>query len=244
MTDIADLLDTPQARLAYRMEQFVEELREKQKEEERQLDRLFEEKRTSLHHMHVKIQSSYKKIFDELLIKMNRNEDIEILEWFDMVVKTKRKDVLVEMLRQGKTALRDIEKNGGSLVCNIQREAESGGCGSCLWRPRKNGYFCFLDEFMDGYDDNVVYQVCQTTMSEREQKRKKEEEHEAWIKKWRAEEAAKHVTVEEAATAVEAAAGTGLFQEKKDDEEAEEGEDLVQRILKDMAETVQATPTS
>ena len=243
MTDIADLLDAPQDRLAYRMHEFMERLEEKHKEDERRLDRLFEEQRTRLHRVHKKAQSAYKSIFDEMLVKMNHNEDLEVVQWFELALKTKRRDLLGEILAQASSALRDIEKNGGALVCKIQREGSSAG-GSCLYSERKNGYFSFLDEFMDGYDDSVAYEVRQTSVSERERKRKKDEEDEAWLKKWRAEREAERVTVEKAAAAVEAAAGTGLFREVAPNATEEAGksvltetsanDDFVQSILREL----------
>lgn len=213
MTDIADLIDIPQRRLEFLMKDFVDRLGEKHRKEERRLDDLFEEQRRRIHRLHSKEQSAYKTLFDELLVQLNRDEDAEILEWFEFIVKTRRKDLVGEVLARTKPVIREIEREGGDMEFDIRRGG--GGSSGCLFRDRKGGYFSFVDEFLDGYDDDVAFLVQRTTKSEAERKRERDARMDEHIARWRAEERAKRVDAEAAAAAID-----GVSLKEKSAEEA------------------------
>jgi hypothetical protein len=195
MTDIGDLIDTPQERLAYRMREFIEDLQARHKREEATLDELIETHRTRLHRLHLKVEHSYKVLMDEVLIRLNRDEDVEILEWFELVLRTKRKDLVAEIFSRATPVIRELEVRGGSLECDIR--AGGHGPSGCLFRERKGGYFSFLGEFLDGFDDDVVYSVKREMKSEREQKKERDARLNAHIEEWRAKERAKRLDAEE-----------------------------------------------
>jgi hypothetical protein len=203
MTELPDLITSPAERLAYRMREFVEELEQKHKREEAALDRLLEEKRTRIHRLHMKVESAYKEMFDELLVKLNRDEDAEILEWFELVQRTKRKDLVAEIASRAAPVLREIEARGGQLEVDIRASGE--GTSGCMFRERKGGYFSFVGEFLDGFDDDIVYTIKRETKSEAQRKREKNEWLERHCEEWRAKEKAKRFAAEELERSVGAA---------------------------------------
>lgn len=200
MTDVADLIDTPAARLAYRMKGFMERMEERHREEEKALDRLFEEKRRQLHRLHAKAESAYKTLFDEILIKLNHQEDVVLHQWFQFAMKTGRMDLMVEVMERAIPAIEEVERSGGELHVEIQREGS--GPSGCMFRNRKNGYFDFCSEFLDGYDDDVAYLVKRVTQTEREREKEREKRLDESIAAWRARERAKRATVEEGVEAI------------------------------------------
>ena len=201
MTDIADLIDTPAARLAYRMSAFVEQLEERHTAEEKALDHLFEEQRRRLHRLHEKTKSAYKTLFDELLVKLNHQEDTVLHQWFSYATKTERMDLMVEVMERALPAIEEVEKRGGQLRVDIEKVGF--GPSGCLYSDRKNGYFSFCSEFLDGYDDDVAFLVKRVTQSEREREKERERRLEESIAAWRAKERAKRVDVEAAEAAVD-----------------------------------------
>jgi hypothetical protein len=191
MTDLADLITSPAERLTYLMQFFVEDLEQRHREEEQNLDRLFEEQRRRLHRLHAKAKSAYKTLFDELLIKLNHQEDTVIHQWFAFALKTRRLDLLTEVMERAIPAIEEVERHGGRLQVDISKEGH--GPSGCMFSDRKNGYFSFCDEFLDGFDDDVAYTVKRDTRSEKERKAQKEAELGAHIARWRAKEREKQV---------------------------------------------------
>jgi hypothetical protein len=191
MTDIPDLLDTPQARLAYRMQDFVERLRDRNREEERQMDLLIEKCRTRLHRLHLKTESVYKDLYNDILRKLNHNEDAEILEWFEFILKTERKDLIQDVLERAKGPIQEIERSGGKLAVDISKEGD--GRSGCIYSDPRRSYFSFIDEFLDGFDDGYVYVVKKVQKSEAEQEKERDARLEAHVAKWRAKERASRV---------------------------------------------------
>lgn len=207
MTDISDLLDTPQARLAYRMQGFVERLQEKHKEEEQKLDLVIEKCRTRLHRLHLKVESTYKSLFNECIGALNHNEDVEILEWLEFIQKTERKDLVHDVLERAKPVIQEIERSGGRLAVDISKEGY--GSSGCIYSDPRRTYFSFLDEFLDGYDDGYVYTVKRITKTEAEEEKERDARIEEHIAKWRAKERASRVDWDAVPTVL-AAAGESL----------------------------------
>lgn len=200
MTDIADLIEAPASRLAFLMQEFVRDLEEKHRESEKKLDLLIEAQRTRLHRLHLKEKGVYKELYNNILMKLNHDEDAEILEWFEFILKTKRKDLVHEVLERAKPVIQEIEKHGGKLAIDIGREGH--GMSGCIYSDPKRSYFSFIDEFLDGFDDEYVYVVKKEQKSKAEREKERDARLEETMAKWRAEEKAKRVSAEEAAAAV------------------------------------------
>jgi hypothetical protein len=184
MTEVPDLITDRRERLAYLSTDFFNRLQDKHKEEEEALDRMYESHRRWIHRLHLKIETAYKGILNELLGKVCHDENVEVLEWLELVMRTKRRGALLEILEKAKAGLRDVEKNGGDLIVRIERDGMDAATGSCLYRDKKNSYFSFLDEFMDGYDDDTAYEVRRVRMCERERRAAEEARTKESVRKW------------------------------------------------------------
>ena len=191
MTEIPDLIAAPQARWSFLLQSFVDDLRAKQKKDEAAIDRMVEECRTRLHRLHLKTESTFKRIFDELLVRMNNDEGAEAAAWFEFILKTKRLDLVAEVLARAAPVIREIEKSGGELEMDIRKAG--AGSGGCMYRDRRGGYFSFCGEFLDGFDDDYVYVVRREQKSKAEKERERESRLDAHIAEWQAKERAKRV---------------------------------------------------
>ena len=189
MTDIPDLISEPQVRWAYLLQEYMEDLREKQRKDERAIDRMVEECRTRLHRLNLKTESTMKRIFDELLVRANHNEGAEAAAWFEFILKTKRQDLVMDVLERAAPVIRDIERNGGQLEVDIRRTGH--GSGGCIYSDRRHGYFSFCSEFLDGFDDDIVYVIKKETKTRAQQDKERDARIEAHLEEWRAKEKAK-----------------------------------------------------
>ncbi len=189
MTEIPDLISEPQAKWAFLLQGFIEDLEQKQRKDEAAIDRMVEEGRTRLHRLHLKTTSVLKQIFDELLIRMNNDEGAEAAAWMEFIMRTRRTDLVAEVLARAAPVIREIEKSGGEMEIDI-RKAGGGGSG-CMYRDRRNGYFSFCSEFLDGFDDEYVYVVRREQKSKAEQEKEREARLDNWAAEWRAKERAK-----------------------------------------------------
>jgi hypothetical protein len=223
MTELPDLITDRRERLAYLARDFFDRLQDKHTEEEAALDRMYESHRRWIHRLHLKQQSAYKDMLDRILRAVSDDEDVELVAWLELVMRTKRKDLVAEVAQKARAAVREVEARGGELRVDIRAEGEPASVGSCLYRDRKGAYFSFLEEFLDGYDDEVAFRVTQVRMSEKEQKAAADAATDAHIRKWTAEHRAKKL---EGFDLKLEAYGGGLREE----------EGLVERILADMAE--------
>lgn len=202
MTDLYDLYDTPQERLAAVFQDFAERLQAEHDKKEAALDHVFEHARTRLHRVHLKAQNSYKRIFDEILVKLNHHDDVEILHFFEKVIRSRRKDLYADVFARAEPAISTVEKEGGNLRIDIEKEGYGGG--NCIYSDRRKGYFSFLDVFLDGFDDDWGYKVVKQRVNHEEERNIRSE---AAVRAWKKEEENRRVTVEKATAAVEA---TGL----------------------------------
>ena len=189
MTDLLDLIQNPKERLTVCLDRFLERLEAQHKKDEEALDRVFEHHRVKLHRRHLKIVSSYKHILDELYVKLDSNPDAYLVEMMERILRAPDKAPYAEVFRQALPVLDKVERDGGSLDMSIKHyDGSKISSGDCLFSERGNGHFRFLDEFLDGFDDDMDYKVVRMHTTE---KQKKEEEERRWqkhLQEWRAKQ--------------------------------------------------------
>ena len=189
MTDLLDLIQNPKERLTVCLDRFLERLEAQHKKDEEALDRVFEHQRLKLHRRHLKIVSSYKHILDELYIKLDSNSDAYVVEMMERILRAPDKAPYAEVFRQALPVIDKVERDGGSLDMSIKHyDGSKISSGGCLFSERGDGHFRFLDEFLDGFDDDVDYKVVRMHTTE---KQKKEEEERRWqkhLQEWRAKQ--------------------------------------------------------
>lgn len=189
MTDLLDLIQNPKERLTVCLDRFLERLEAQHKKDEEALDRVFEHHRVKLHRRHLKIVSSYKHILDELYVKLDSNPDAYLVEMMERILRAPDKAPYAEVFRQALPVLDKVERDGGSLDMSIKHyDGSKISSGGCLFSERGNGHFRFLDEFLDGFDDDMDYKVVRMHTTE---KQKKEEEERRWqkhLQEWRAKQ--------------------------------------------------------
>jgi hypothetical protein len=178
MTELVDLITDPQQRITVLMDKFIARLEEQHREEERQLEKVMEHFRLKLHRQHEKALYGYKKIFDEIYVLQVKNKDALIIEFFERLIRAEDKSLYADVFDHAIPAIQEIEKNGGSLLCSIQRMGQGQGC---LYSNRKDGHFDFFYEDFDGFDKT--------------RKEEKERENEEWLKKWRLKQLPKNEVI-------------------------------------------------
>ena len=172
MTELIDLLP-PTERLYEVFKKFIERLEEDHVRKEKRLDRAFEEHRRKIHRAHLKIQSSYKTIFEELVKQVKEDKDIPLVDFMERAMRSKDHGLYEKVVRTVMPSIDSVEKEGGHLEIACKRHEATRIGGSCLYPGDK--YFSFFDEFMDGYDDSVFFRVATETKEEKEKRCKKDE---------------------------------------------------------------------
>ena len=173
MTDLIDLLP-PTERLYEVFSKYIARLEEDHERKEKRLDRCFEEHRRRIHRSHLKIQHSYKRIFEELVAQVKEDEDIPIIEFMESAMRAKDRGLYEKVVRTVMPSIESVEKEGGHLEISCKRhEAGRMNSGSCLYPGDK--YFSFFDAFMDGFDDYTYFHVGTESKDEKEKRCKKDE---------------------------------------------------------------------
>jgi len=195
MTDLLDLIQNPKERLTVCLDRFLERLEAQHKKDEEALDRVFEHQRVKLHRRHLKIVSSYKHILDELYIKMDSppyekgGGDAYLVEMMERILRAPDKAPYAEVFRQALPVIDKVERDGGSLDMSIKHyDGSKISSGGCLFSERGNGHFRFLDEFLDGFDDDVDYKVVRTHTTEKQKKEEEERRFQKHLQEWRAKQ--------------------------------------------------------
>jgi hypothetical protein len=178
--EIIDLLP-PIERLGEVYRTFVANLEKKLADDEKRLDETFEVHRTKLHSVHQKTLKSYEVIFNKMLQKLNEQEDIPLVTFFEKAMRSKNIHMYSKAVENLQLNLDNIEENGGTLVFSsrivdandrsYRRDIEYS-----LLKGRGN-YFQFYDDFW-GMDDNVIFKVKKEYESpyDRKERVKKERE--------------------------------------------------------------------
>lgn len=156
--EIIDLLP-PIERLTEVYKNFVYKLEKKLADDAKQLDETFERHRRLIHLAHEETVSSYRCIFNQMLEKLNEQEDIPIVSFFEKMLRSKRPQLYSEALEQLQENIEAVEKHGGNL------EFSSRITDRSRYRP---SYFSFYDDFWD--DDHIRFKVKKEYVSEIEKK--------------------------------------------------------------------------
>jgi hypothetical protein len=161
--EIIDLLP-PIERLTEVYKNFVYKLEKKLAEDAKMLDETFEHHRRALHLAHEETVSSYRAIFNQMLTKLNEQEDIPIVTFFEKALKSKRPALYSEALEQLQENIESVEKNGGNLEFSSRITDRSS------YRP---SYFSFYDGFWDFDDEHIRFKVTKEYVSSSEIEKKK-----------------------------------------------------------------------
>jgi hypothetical protein len=173
MTDLLDLLP-PAQRLQEVFKEFIGRLEEEHVRKEKRLDRCFEEHRRRIHRAHLKIQSSYKSIFEKMIEEVEEDKDIPLVEFMERAMRAEDRGLYEKVVRTVLPSIDSVEKEGGHLEIACKRHEAARIGGSCLYPGDK--YFSFFDEFMDGFDDSVFYHVGTEDKDAHAEREKKEDE--------------------------------------------------------------------
>jgi len=188
MTELIDLITDPKARVTKIMDAFIERLEAEHLKRERNLDRVFEQYRTKLHRQHLKTIHSYKCILDQMFIESNKNAEPDAIEFFERFMRAEDREPWTQVIREALPVLDKVEKEGGRIDMSIKHyDSSKIASGSCLFSDDRHGHFSFLNEFLDGFDDFYEFKVLKMHKDEK----KKREDDDAWMDKYRAEWRAK-----------------------------------------------------
>ena len=193
MTDLIDLITNQKERLTVVFDKFIERLETKHRDEERKLDQVMEHFRLKLYRQHLKSVYSYKKILDEMYVQIDKNKDLPILEFFERMLRAEDKTLYADIMDRAIPVIQEIEKDGGTLDCRIQRAGN--GPGGCLYSDRADGHFSFCGEFLDGFDDDMEFKVVKMRKDEKVRREEEERRDREWMAKWRAKELPKNEVV-------------------------------------------------
>jgi hypothetical protein len=150
-TEIIDLLP-PIERLSEVYKKFVANLEKKLAEDEKRLDETFEVHRAKLHRVHQKTVNSYEVIFNQMLKKLEQQEDIPLVTFFEKAMRSKNIHLYSSAVENLQPNLDNVEENGGSLV--FSSKITDGSYSSHY----KGDYFGYFQDFW-GIDESVVFKV-------------------------------------------------------------------------------------
>lgn len=193
MTDLVDLITNPQERLTTLFDAFIKRLETSHKEAEQKLDRVMEHFRLKLHRQHLKTVYSYKKILDELWIRVQKDKDLPVLVMFEQLLRSEQPELYADVFDRAIPVIKEIEREGGTLDCRIQRAGY--GPGGCLYSDRADGHFSFCNEFLDGFDDDVEFKVTRMRKDEKKAKEAEEKRDQEWREKWLAKQNPKNEVI-------------------------------------------------
>lgn len=151
-TEIIDLLP-PIERLSEVYKKFVSNLEKKLAEDEKRLDETFEAHRAKLHRVHQKTVNSYEVIFNNMLKKLEQQEDIPLVTFFEKAMRSKNIHLYSNAVENLQPNLDNVEENGGALVFSSKVTD-----GSYSQYKGRRDYFGFFDDFW-GIDEKVVFKV-------------------------------------------------------------------------------------
>jgi hypothetical protein len=149
--EIIDLLP-PIERLGEVYRKFVAKLEKKLAEDEKRLDETFETHRAMLHRVHQKTVNSYEVIFNQMLKKLEQQEDIPLVIFFEKAMRSKNIHMYSKAVENLQPNLDNVEENGGDIVFSSKITD-----GSSSHFNQRGNYFCYFDDFW-GIDD-VVFKV-------------------------------------------------------------------------------------
>jgi len=193
MTDLVDLITNPQERLTTLFDAFIKRLETSHQEAEQKLDRVLEHFRLKLHRQHLKTVYSYKKILDELWIRVQKDKDLPVLAMFEQILRSEQPELYADVFDRAIPVIKEIEREGGTLDCRIQKAGY--GPGGCLYSDRADGHFSFCSEFLDGFDDDVEFKVTRMRKDEKRAKELEEVRDREWREKWLAKQAPKNEVI-------------------------------------------------
>ena len=193
MTDLIDLITNQKERLTVVFDKFIERLETTHRDEERKLDQVMEHFRLKLYRQHLKSVYAYKKILDEMYVQIDKNKDLPILDFFEHMMRAEDKTLYADVMDRAIPVIKEIEKDGGTLDCRIQRAGY--GPGGCLYSDRDDGHFSFCNEFLDGFDDDMEFKVVKMRKDEKVRREAEEVRDREWMAKWRAKELPKNEVV-------------------------------------------------
>jgi len=149
--EIIDLLP-PIERLSEVYKKFVAKLEKKLADDERRLDETFEVHRAKLHRVHQKTVNSYEVIFNQMLKKLEQQEDIPLVNFFEKAMRSKNIHLYSSAVENLQPNLDNIEENGGSLM--FSSRVTDGSYSS----QNRGDYFGYYQDFW-GIDEDVVFKV-------------------------------------------------------------------------------------
>jgi hypothetical protein len=193
MTDLVDLITNPQERMTVLFEAFIKKLEKSHQEAEQKLDRVMEHFRLKLHRQHLKTVYSYKKILDELWVRCQKDKDLPVLAMFEQLLRSEQPELYADVFDRAIPVIKEIEREGGTLDCRIQRAGY--GPGGCLYSDRADGHFSFCSEFLDGFDDDVEFKIMRMRKDEKKAKELEEARNREWREKWLAKQAPKNEVI-------------------------------------------------
>jgi len=149
--------------------------------------------RLKLHRQHEKAVYSYKKILDEIYAQQVKNKDAPILEFFERFIRAEDKTLYTDVFDRAIPVIQEIEKEGGRLLCSIQKMGH--GSGGCLYSHRSDGHFNFFEEDFEGFDKDVEFKVVKMRVDEKAKRLAKEKEEDEWRQKWLARQQPKNEVI-------------------------------------------------
>ena len=196
MTELVDLIDDPKQRLTAVFDSFIKRLEDQHARDERNLDRCFEHHRLKIHRRHLKTVSAYKNILDTLFVELNKDTDALMIALFEKYLRAEDRAPFKQVIEEALPVLDKVEKEGGRIDMSIKHyDSSKIQSGSCLFSDDPRGYFSFLDEFLDGFDDFADYKVMKMGMDEKRAKEAKEAEWEELRCRIRAKEPPKNEVI-------------------------------------------------
>jgi len=151
--EIIDLLP-PIERLSEVYKKFVAKLEKKLADDERRLDETFEVHRAKLHRVHQKTVNSYEVIFNNMLKKLEQQEDIPLVTFFEKAMRSKNIHLYSSAVENLQPNLDNVEKNGGTLIFSSKMTDD----GYSSHFKGRGDYFGYFDDFW-GIDEDVVFKV-------------------------------------------------------------------------------------
>ena len=193
MTDLVDLITNSQERMTVLFDKFIKRLEKSHQEAEQKLDRVMEHFRLKLHRQHLKTVYSYKKILDEIWIRVQKDKDLPVLAMFEQILRSEQPELYADVFDRAIPVIKEIERDGGTLDCRIQRAGY--GPGGCLYSDRADGHFSFCSEFLDGFDDDVEFKIMRMRKDEKKAKELEEARNQEWREKWLAKQEPKNEVI-------------------------------------------------
>ena len=193
MTDLVDLITNSQERMTVLFDKFIKRLEKSHQEAEQKLDRVMEHFRLKLHRQHLKTVYSYKKILDEIWIRVQKDKDLPVLAMFEQILRSEQPELYADVFDRAIPVIKEIERDGGTLDCRIQRAGY--GPGGCLYSDRADGHFSFCSEFLDGFDDDVEFKIMRMRKDEKKAKELEEARNREWREKWLAKQEPKNEVI-------------------------------------------------